>query len=82
MHNNGKLIAVLPAWGKVYVTLKAYSDFVIARGGGCIHVSWGTLALTKDGSQKKVKDMEDVPKMAHHRRDQISGHKGSSGPSI
>ena len=41
-----------------------------ARGGGgpCV---MGTLALTKDSSQKKVKDTGELAKMARHRRDQI-----------
>ena len=30
-------------------------------------VSQGTLALTKDGSRKKVKDMRELAKVAHPR---------------
>ena len=34
-------------------------------------VSQGTLALTKDGSQKKVKDTGELAKLVHYRRDWI-----------
>ena len=43
-----------------------------------VSVSWGTLALTKDGSQKKRKVMGELAKIAHCRRGQIEGHIGSS----
>ena len=36
-----------------------------------VPASWGTLVLTKNGSRKKVKDMEELEKVVHHRRDQI-----------
>ena len=34
-------------------------------------MSQGTLALTKDGSQKTVKDMGELANVAHCRRGQI-----------
>ena len=44
---------------------------VPAREAGHRCAPWkllGILALTKDGSRKKVKDIGERAKMAHHRR--------------
>lgn len=47
-----------------------------------VPVSWGTLALTEDGSQEKVKDMGGGGEVAHCRKGWIRGHVQSSRQSI
>ena len=60
-------------WGLVMWGVgRAYIVPVLEAGGICPpRKLLGTLALIKDGGQKKVKDTRELAKMAHHRRGQI-----------